>query len=115
MAENYKTCQRCRGKASAAHEGHICPLCGQQTMWNYVITPESGRYELTGYRAALTHTSEWWMWNWPYLGIFILATLGSLIAGFIPGWGGVTAAVCAVVATDTGFKAGVKYHKEVTR
>ena len=55
------------------------------------------------------------MWNWYYLVVFILATLGSLIFGFVPGWGGVVSAVCTIIGVCTGFKAGVKYHREVIR
>jgi hypothetical protein len=115
MTENYKTCQRCGGKVAAAHQGQTCPLCKQETKWNYVLVAEPGRLEITGYPAMLTHAAEWWVWNWPYLVVFFLATLGSLIFGFIPGWGGVVAAICTIIATATGFKAGMKYHKEITR
>jgi uncharacterized protein involved in cysteine biosynthesis len=55
------------------------------------------------------------VWNWPYLVVFILATVGSLISGFVPGWGGAINVVCTLVATATGFKAGVKYHEEIIR
>jgi len=115
MTENYKTCQLCDGKVAADHKGQTCPLCGRETKWNYVLVAEPGRLEITGHHATLRHAAEWWAWNWRYLVVFILATLGSLVFGFIPGWGGMAAAVCTIIATATGFKAGMKYHKEITR
>jgi len=30
-------------------------------------------------------------------------------------WGGAVSAVCTIVSAFTGFKAGVTYHKEITR
>lgn len=82
-------------------------------MTNYSLTPETGKVEAKGQPVTLKHVAEWWVWNWPYLVVFILATLGSLIFGFLPGWGGVVSAVCTIIATVTGFKAGMKYHREV--
>jgi len=115
MSDNYKICKRCGGRVPPDHEGQICPLCGQQTSFDYRITPDPGHLEITGQKATLKHIAEWWVWNWPYLVIFILATLGSLISGFVPGWGGVVNVACTIVATVTGFKAGVKYHEEIIR
>lgn len=84
-------------------------------MTDYRLTPKTGHIGMTGYPVTLKHVATWWAWNWPYLVIFILATLGSLIFGFVPGWGGVASAVCTIIATFTGFKAGVKYHREIIR
>ena len=79
------------------------------------ITPGTGSLGIEGQPVTVKHIAEWWVWNWPYLVIFILATLGSLIFGFVPGWGGVASAVCTIIAIFTGFKAGVKYHREIIR
>ncbi len=48
----------------------------------------------------------------PASGRFVIE---GLIFGFVPRWGGVLSAVCTIVATFTGFKAGVKYHEEIIR
>ena len=61
----------------------------------------------------MKQTAEWWVWHWGYLTIAILATLGSLAFCLVPGWGVAAGAVCTIIATFTGFKAGVKYHKEI--
>jgi uncharacterized protein involved in cysteine biosynthesis len=84
-------------------------------MTNYSLTPKTGKLEVKGQPVTLKDIAEWWVWNWSYLVIFILATLGSLIFGFVPGWGGLIGAVCTIISTFTGFKAGVKYHREVIR
>jgi len=115
MSGNYKTCKLCSGRVAADHEGQVCPLCGRETLFNYVMTTDAGHYTFTGQPATLKRVAEWWVWNWPYLVILIFATLGSLISGFIPGWGGAVNVVCTIVAVLTGFKAGVKYHREIIR
>ena len=84
-------------------------------MTDHRITPRTGRIEVTGYPATLKHVAKWWVWKWPYLVVFILATAGSLVFGFVPGWGGWASAGCTIIATFTGFKAGVKYHRETIR
>jgi hypothetical protein len=108
-----KICKRCGGSVPADHVGQICPLCGQQTAFDYRITLNPGHLEITGQKATLKHIAEWWVWNWPYLLICALATLGSLISGFFPGWGAVINVACTIIALATGFKAGVKYHREI--
>ena len=80
-------------------------------MTDYRLKAEGGRIEVKGQPVTLRHVVEWWAWNWPYLVIFILATLGSLIFGFVPGWGGIVSAACTLISAFTGFKAGVKYHR----
>ena len=79
------------------------------------ITPKTGRLEMTGQPVTLKHIAEWWVWNWPYLVVFTLATVGSLIFGFVPGWGGWASAVCTIISAFTGFRVGVKYHREIIR
>jgi restriction system protein len=58
MTENYKTCQLCGGTVAAAHEGQTCPLCKQETTWNYVLVAKPGRLEITGQSAELTVTRD---------------------------------------------------------
>lgn len=72
-----------------------------------------GHWEWRGQPLTIKNVARWWVWNPCYLIIFIVATLGSLIFGFIPGWGGVISAACTIVATFTGFKAGVKIQREI--
>ena len=84
-------------------------------MTDYRIKPETGRFELKGQPVTLKHVAKWWAWHPVYLVVFILATLGSLLFGFVPGWGGVLAAVCTLVGVVTGFKAGAQYIKETVR
>jgi uncharacterized protein involved in cysteine biosynthesis len=84
-------------------------------MSNDSLKLEPGHIEVKGQPVGLKDIAEWRVRNWPYLVIFILATVGSLIFGFIPGWGTMVGAVCTIIGTVTGFKAGVKYHREVIR
>jgi hypothetical protein len=41
-------------------------------MTDYSLTPETGKVEAKGQPVTLKHVAEWWVWNWPYLVIFIL-------------------------------------------
>jgi uncharacterized protein involved in cysteine biosynthesis len=84
-------------------------------MTDHRLTPGTGCFEMKGQPVTLKHVAEWWVRNWPYLVVFILATAGSLIFGFVPGWGSWASAVGTIIATFTGFKAGVKYHREIIR
>ena len=84
-------------------------------MTDYRITPQPGHIGITGHPATLKHVAKWWAWHPVYLVVFILATLGSLIFGFVPGWGGVVAAICTIIAAFTGFKAGARYIRETIR
>jgi uncharacterized protein involved in cysteine biosynthesis len=84
-------------------------------MTNYSLKLEPGHIEIKGQPVTLKHIAEWWVWNWYYLVVCILATVGSVVLSFIPGWGSVVSAVCTIISTFTGFKAGVKYHREVIR
>ncbi len=79
------------------------------------VTPGTGGLGFTGSspRLELRSVLEWWVWNWRYLAVCILATVGSVGFCFVPGWGGAAGAVCTIIATGTGFKAGGKYRREV--
>lgn len=79
------------------------------------LTPNTGSLGIAGQKPTVKSIVEFWVRNPLYLGIFIFATFGSLISGFVPGWGGAVNVICTLVATLTGFKAGVKYHVEITR
>ncbi len=72
-----------------------------------------GCFEIKGQPLTIKNVAQWWVWNPRYLIIFILAILGSLISGFVSGWGGVVNVASTIIATFTGFKAGVKYVKEI--
>jgi uncharacterized protein involved in cysteine biosynthesis len=74
---------------------------------------EPAHSEWKGQPLTIKTVTKWWAWNPRYLVICILATLGSLISGFIPGWGGVVNVACTIIAIFTGFKAGVQYHREI--
>jgi tRNA(Ile2) C34 agmatinyltransferase TiaS len=50
-----KICKRCGGSVQADHVGQICPLCGQQTTFDYRITPNPRHLEITGQKATLKH------------------------------------------------------------
>jgi hypothetical protein len=115
MSSDYRTCKLCSGKVPLDHQGQTCPLCGKETSFAYVMRAEPGQYAYKGQPLTLTHIAERLKWSWPYLVIFVLATVGSMIFCFVPGWGVALGAACTIIATFTGFKAGMKYHKEITR
>jgi protein-S-isoprenylcysteine O-methyltransferase Ste14 len=79
------------------------------------LTPNRGSLGIEGQKPTVKSVAEFWVRNPIYLSVFIVATAGSLVSGFIPGWGGAVNVICTLVAAVTGFKAGVKYHVEITR
>jgi hypothetical protein len=84
-------------------------------MTDYRITPGTGRLGIEGQPVTLKHVAKWWVWKPLYLVPFITVSTVSLIFGCIPRWGLAISVVCTIIATFTGFKAGVKYHREVIR
>jgi len=83
-----------------------CRYCGQ---------PINVTYGVGGSEAALTFRSSRQRWKWFSFVIWAAATVGSVVAGFLPGWGPVLAVACTLGAIVPGFKAVVMHHTEITR
>jgi hypothetical protein len=79
------------------------------------LNAEPGRFGIKGGAVTFKHVAKWWVWHPVYLVVCIGATAGSLVFGFIPAWGGAASAICTVVSTITGFKAGTRYIRETLR
>jgi hypothetical protein len=76
------------------------------------IELSTAQMKMQGQLVTVKTVAHWWVWHPGYLTVFLLATVGSLVFGFVPGWGGPLAAVCTIIACVTGFKAGVRYIRE---
>ncbi len=117
MSDGYKVCKRCHGSFPIPDlKGNTCPLCHEEALFDEVMKADQDSYKVEFPHPAvtLTHVAEWSVRNPRYFTISILASLGSFFLCFIPGWGALLGAVCTIVATITGFKAGYRYRKETS-
>jgi hypothetical protein len=105
-------CRQCKSRVPSDHQGSRCPVCGEETVFDLAVQPAPDEIRPQDY-VRMGSGSEKWIWSLPYVIIVAAATLGSLIFCLIPGWGMAAGALCTLVSTLAGFKAGTKYRKEV--
>lgn len=111
MATSRAQCRACRREVPPDHRGP-CPHCGAEKGLDLMITPPAAELRFMTAGPIVIQTAKWWVWHPGYLTIVILATFGSVVSCLVPGWGIVAGLVCTIIATFTGFRAGVQHHKE---